>query len=49
MDTIIENYSWLAVGLIMVTEYAIGASKLKSNSWIELAIDVVKLVFRIRK
>ncbi len=41
----IEQYAWIAMGIIMVVEYLIGVSKLKSNSIIEAALKILKMIF----
>ena len=48
MENFIENYSWIALGLIMIVEFLIGSSKLKSNSTIELVMNIVKFIFGIK-
>lgn len=45
----IEKYAWIAVGVVMILEYLIGVSKIKSNSTIELVINVLKFVFGMDK
>lgn len=49
MENFIAEYSWIAIGLIMVVEFLIGASKLKSNSTIELVLNIVKFIFGIKE
>lgn len=44
----IEKYTWIALMIIMIVEFLIGASKLKSNSTIELALNILKFIF-VRK
>ncbi len=45
MENFVNEYAWIAMGIVMVLEYVIGASKLKSNSTIELVINILKFVF----
>lgn len=45
----IQEYAYIAVAIIMVVEYLIGVSKLKSNSTIEMAINIVKFIFGIKE
>jgi len=49
MDAFVEQYSYIAFILVFVAEFLIGKSKMKSNSTIELAIKVVRFVFRLDK
>ncbi len=45
----LKEFEWAAVGVVMVVEYLISVSKLKSNSTIELALNVLKFVFGMDK
>ena len=45
MDAFIAAWSWLAILIIMVVEYLIGVSRLKSNSMIEMVINILKFIF----
>jgi|TARA_R110000851_G_scaffold98750_2_gene213487 N-acetylmuramic acid 6-phosphate (MurNAc-6-P) etherase len=45
----IQEYAYIVVALIMVVEYLIGVSKLKSNSTIEMVINILKFVFGIKE
>lgn len=45
MDVFIEAWSWLAILIIMVVEYLIGVSRLKSNSMIEMVVNILKFIF----
>ncbi len=49
MEKFVAEYSWIALLVIMIVEFLIGASKLKSNSTIELVINVIKFVFGLNK
>lgn len=49
MDSFLEQYSYIAFLLVFVVEYLIGASKLKSNSTIDLALNIVKFIFGLDK
>ena len=49
MEDFVEKYSYIAFLLVFVAEFLIGKSKMKSNSTIDLAIKVVKFVFRLDK
>ena len=46
MDKIISEYGYIAFLLVFVVEYLIGASKLKSNSTVELVINIIKFIFK---
>jgi len=48
VEDFIKEYSWAVMLIILITEYLIGSSKLKSNSSIELGLRFLKLVFRIK-
>lgn len=45
MEKFVSDYAWIALGVVMVLEYLIGISKLKSNSTIEMVINILKFVF----
>lgn len=45
MDAFIAAWSWLAILIIMVVEYLIGVSRLKSNSMIEMYVNILKFIF----
>ncbi len=45
MDAFIAAWSWLAILIIMVVEYLIGVSRLKSNSMIEMVVNILKFIF----
>lgn len=45
MDKFINEYKWAALIVIMIVEFLIGASKLKSNSTIELGVNIIKFIF----
>lgn len=49
MEKFIAEYAYIAMGLIMIVEYLIGASKLKSNSTIDLVVNIVKFIFGIKE
>jgi len=49
MEAFIEKYAYIAMAIIMVIEFLIGASKLKSNSTIELVINIIKFLFKLEK
>ena len=49
MEAILAKYSWIALLVVMVVEFLIGASKLKSNSTIELVINIIKFIFGLDK
>lgn len=49
MEKFLTEWSWIAVGLIFLVEHLIGSSKLKSNSTIELVMNIVKFIFGLDK
>ena len=49
MEQFVEQYSYIAFLLVFVAEFLIGRAKIKSNSTIDLAIKVVRFVFRLDK
>jgi len=49
MEKFLAEYSWIALLIVMIVEFLIGASKLKSNSSIELVVNIIKFVFGIGK
>jgi hypothetical protein len=49
MENFLQEWTWLALGLVMIVEYLIGASKLKSNSTVELVLNIVKFIFGLDK
>ena len=46
MEKFITNYSWIAGLSLLVLEYLIGKSKLKSNSTVEILENIVDLFLR---
>ena len=48
MEKFIAEYSYIVVLIVMIMEYLIGASKLKSNSTIDVVLNVLKYVFKIK-
>ncbi len=48
MEKFIAEYSYIVVLIVMIVEYLIGASKLKSNSTIDVVLNVLKYVFKIK-
>ena len=49
MEKFLAEYSWAAVLAVLVVESLIAASKLKSNSTIELVMNIVKFIFGLDK
>ena len=45
MESFVAEFGWIGLGVIMILEYLIGVSKLKSNSTVELVINILKFVF----
>ncbi|MCH7928770.1 MAG: hypothetical protein IID03_12455 [Candidatus Dadabacteria bacterium] len=45
MEQFIGEYSWAIMLLVFIFEYLVGASKLKSNSTVDLIINFIKKVF----
>lgn len=48
MEEFIAKYGYIAAAIIMVVEFLIGNSKLKSNSTIDIAVNILKFVFRLK-
>lgn len=49
MEEFASKYGYIAFLLVFVFEYLVGASKIKSNSTIELVLNIVKYVFGLEK
>ena len=47
MEEFIAKYGAYALLIVMIVEYLIGASKLKSNSTIDIVISIIKFIFQI--
>lgn len=45
-DTFFKEYAWIVLGLVMVFEYLVGVSKVKSNSTIEMVLGFLKKLFK---
>lgn len=49
METFMESYTWIALLVVMVVEFLIGNAKIKSNSTIELVMNIIKFIFGLNK
>lgn len=45
MENFIQENAVYAMLVVMIVEYLIGASKLKSNSTIEMVVSIIKFIF----
>ena len=44
MDKFMGEYYWIVGGVIVLVEYLIGVSKLKSNSMIDMVVNFFKML-----
>ena len=44
VTSFIAEYEWVIVLVIMIVEYLVGIAKIKSNSIIELVLNVLKMI-----
>ena len=49
MIEFIAKYNYVAVILVFAVEHLIASSKIKPNSTIEIALSVLKKVFKLKK
>ena len=49
MEAFLTQYAFIALAIVMLVEFLIGASKLKSNSTIELGLNIIKFIFGLDK